>query len=637
MTRTVILRQRTTSIPRLPTPWRDFACDVYTTSLVLTECRNSQRNPCAPNKFRARRYLTHRSRRKFIRCLYTHSCWGSVRPLIARFWRKYIGDCHEFLVRIRVAGSVPSKTRLVGNNMPLPHPRSTASASKEKPPEAPGGDSGANASDSDSEAPVEQVGGLRFRRRKRPDLEAAPTVAPKRARGGGQAAGQGLSGEKPTHLSAGGTSRAASSKTSASSSKGAGGSKVTTRADNDLDTDVVEGGSVVHAESTAAAAPGALCALSTVPATGKQAVADHGAGQGSVPAAPSAAANAGVSLVEGAGEAGNAGGALVTSEASTDKRPGELAAVTGGAARAGDMAGEPFADAGEAMAEAEMRTPLANGTGKDTGGRRKGTKGAVADVTLPNCRGLLDGGTPPSELHASIPESLPAYQRLHMLCKKVAELEMQAANKAFTGCNANVAKLATKIMHMFVVLVQDLTSTQAISFPHQVVRLPGTAEGASASLERRKERLRQIRDKLITERSEWLQVVEKHKADLVAVTRKEESMLSPALPSGPRSITMMAVEPSTSKDGPKDGLTPGDPLPATPHRLIPLYTEAERKIILQVDGLESMIAGVEELCERAEAATRAMVAEYRGKSFAPFPHVNSPHTAIRKVIAPGNM
>ncbi|KAL0051387.1 hypothetical protein WJX82_006470 [Trebouxia sp. C0006] len=78
----------------------------------------------------------------------------------------------------------------------------------------------------------------------------------------------------------------------------------------------------------------------------------------------------------------------------------------------------------------------------------------------------------------------------------------------------------------------------------------------------------------------------------------------------------------------------GSLLPGEAGLLRKAEVEAHRKVAMQVEGLCSMVSGVEELVAKAEKHCTAMQARYHQERFRTHPHIDSPAKLIQELLKP---
>lgn len=209
----------------------------------------------------------------------------------------------------------------------------------------------------------------------------------------------------------------------------------------------------------------------------------------------------------------------------------------------------------------------------------------VNDVSSDEARGRED-------FHEQLPNNMPEDERMQLLCESVCKAECAAVLPRLRSEDAYAADAVNDALQEFQLRVEQLLIDEEVKFEEG----PQTV---AAKIEHRKSTLRDIRDALERESTQWSCMLEG--------SSKRVSAETPAV--------------DTSELGATEAGT-----------LAEACERTQRRLLLQTEGARGLVEGVESLCVRAERACDIFAAAIAANDFRSLPSYQSPHHLIASLI-----
>ncbi|DBA81893.1 hypothetical protein WJX77_011732 [Trebouxia sp. C0004] len=306
---------------------------------------------------------------------------------------------------------------------------------------------------------------------------------------------------------------------------------------------------------------------------------------------------------------------------------------------------------------------------------------AAAQESVERARDKTSTAHHTSEATTALLEQLPAdmsqHYRLASLCQLLcsAELEDLSAGNPSVPLDPAVARVVENVLRTFVHSVQSAAADGTLQAEPQTE--PGAAKTDrdaeddvmfKVDLEARKAGLRAQLAAFTQEEEEWQEVLAQQ--DTWQHAAESSSPQARAQPGNlPADAALAAGQEAAAPDNAQGGASgpeahnlavqtdladalvptatdqsraalvvePGSWLPGQAGVLRKAEVDAHRKVAMQVEGLCSMVSGVEELVAKAEKHCTAMQARYHQERFRTHPHIDSPAKLIQELLKPAGL
>lgn len=220
------------------------------------------------------------------------------------------------------------------------------------------------------------------------------------------------------------------------------------------------------------------------------------------------------------------------------------------------------------------------------------TNGVGASSAHVNDTSASDEARGREDFHEKLPNNMPEDERMQLLCESVCNAECAAVIPRLRTEDPVAANAVSDALQEFQLRVEQLLIDDEVKFEEG----PQTV---AAKIESRKSTLRDIRDALERESTQW----------------------SCMLEGSSKRVTAENPVVDTSELGESEVGT-----------LAEACERTQRRLLLQTEGARGLVEGVESLCVRAERACDVFAAAIATNDFRSLPSYQSPHNLIASLI-----